>query len=372
MNRREFCRLSVGVVASSVSLIACSGPAPAAPTAQPVTKPSGPAAQIPAPALVAAATPVGVATAVPTTANPVKRGGTFTLARPAGIQQFDPLLAGPENYAWMRGLYNSLLRYDTKLNPQPELAESWDFAADGLSLTFKLRHGVKFHSGREFTSDDVKATVDYAAQDTSAPLIVAYRTIKAVETPDQYTAVLRFDTLNPSIFDALETMYIIDKDTIDQRSKTAVGTGPFKFDKYVPNDRLEMVAFKDYWEAGKPYLDRYVVRQIPDLSSLAINLESGAVDCVWQPAYVALARLKDQGGKFVVDTGAPGAFMFAFEINTKVEPFTNKLVRQAMAWSIDRARFNKTALQGFSDAATLIWPAHSWAYFPDLAGASRL
>ncbi|MBV9173670.1 MAG: ABC transporter substrate-binding protein [Chloroflexi bacterium] len=323
---------------------------------------------MPQPALaLPTATAAAPAATAPAASGAIKKGGTFTLAKPAGITQFDPLQAGPENYAWMRGLYNSLLHYDAQLNPQPELAESWDFAADGLTLSFKLRQGVKFHTGREFTSDDVKASVDFAKQDSTAPLIVAYRTISSVETPDKYTAVLRFDKINPSIFDAIETLYIIDKDTIDQRANMAVGTGPFKFDKYVPNDRVEMAAFDQYWETGKPYLDRYVVRQIPDLSSMAINLESGAVDCIWQPGYVDLARLRDEG-KYGVDPGAPGAFMFALELNTRAEPFTNKLVRQAMAWSIDRARFCKTALQGFSEPATLIWPKHSWAYFPDLAG----
>jgi len=136
----------------------------------------------------------------------------------------------------------------------------------------------------------------------------------------------------------------------------------------VPNDRIELVPFQDYWDRGKPYLDRYIVRDIPDPAALAINLESGAVDCIWQPNFLDLVRFRDSGGKYVADLGAPGAVVYNIIINCKAEPFTNKKVRQAIAWSIDRTRFCKAILQGLAKPTCLIWPTHSWAYFTDLEG----
>lgn len=272
------------------------------------------------------------------------------------------------SYGYNRNLYNTLIRYDYSLTPQPELAEKWDLSSDGKALTLRLRQGVKYHSGHEFTSADVKATWEFAVGDPKTVLRTLFQTIKQVDTPDKYTAVLGLDTVNPSIFDALDVLYIVDKRAMEDAAKSADGTGPFKLDKYIPNDRAEFVPFQDYWDKGKPYVDRYVLRQIPDVSSMVVNLESGAVDCIWQPNHTDLARLKDSRGKFLVHPGAPGAFIYDLAVNVRAEPFTDKRVRQAMAWAIDRSRFCRSILQGLVEPTCLMWPAHSWAYFKDMEG----
>jgi len=297
-----------------------------------------------------------------------RRGGTLTLGKTSAIKEFNPFNLFVGHYAFQRALFDTLIHYDDKLEPQPELAEKWDFSADGRELTLKLRQGVKFHSGRDFTSTDVKNSVEFVQADLTAAMRQGFLTIKKVETPDRYTVTLGFDSVSPGAFDLLDALYVIDKETIKERGNTAVGTGPFKLEKYVPNDRVEMVAFKDYWDKGKPYLDKYVIRQIPDLSALTINLESGAVDAIWQPSYMDLVRLKEQAAKFTVDMGAPSASVLNVALNTKIEPFTNKKVRQAIAWAIDRARFCKTTMQGLVGPTNLIWPPNSWAYCRDLEG----
>ena len=297
----------------------------------------------------------------------VKRGGTFTFATTAGIQEFNPLMLIPGQFPFFQALYNTLAHYDAQLKPQPELAEKWDFSPDGKTLSLKLRQGVKFHTGREFTSADVKHSVEFSQRNEKVTMRTLYQAIKQVETPDNYTVALKFDTVTPGVYDILDTLYIIDKETIEDRSKTAIGTGPFKLDKYIPNDRAEFTAFKDYWEVGKPYLDRYVMRLIPDASTLAINLESGAIDCAWQISFLDAARFQGMGGKYVVDAGAPG-YSLDIGINVTVQPFTNKKVRQAIAWSIDRERFCKTIMRGLAQPTCLMWPPHSWAYCKDLEG----
>ncbi|MBI3976591.1 MAG: ABC transporter substrate-binding protein [Chloroflexi bacterium] len=367
VKRRDFLRL--GAIATGLGVLtACAPSAPPPPTRAPEPTPVKPPAQVPSvPQPGATAAPV--ATQAPT-AQPagVKRGGTFTLARTASIQAFQPFQTVTGHYAFQLALYNRLVRYDTSLKPVPELAEKWDFSADGKSITFKLRQGVKFHSGREFTADDVKFTVEVAQTDEQSVAKALFKAITKVDTPDKYTVTWTFATVYPGVYDLLDQMYIVDRETWADRAKTAGGTGPFKFDKYIPKDRLELVAFKDYWDKGKPYVDRYVIRDIPDLSSMVINLESGAVDCVWQPSYLDIVRLKNAGGKFVTDMGAPGAIMFNLSINNSYGPLKDKRVRQAIAWAVDRARFAKTTLQGLVEPTNLIWPRHSWAYFKDLEG----
>ena len=104
--------------------------------------------------------------AAPRAASP-KRGGTFTLARTAGYSDFNPFNLATGHWASTRSLYSTLTYYDLNLSPQPDLAESWKIAEDGRSITVKLRPGVKFHSGKELTSEDVKSSAEFASTDPS-------------------------------------------------------------------------------------------------------------------------------------------------------------------------------------------------------------
>lgn len=366
LTRRDLLKLAV--TTGALSLIqACAGGGQSTPTAAPQTA-AKPAAQATAAPTVGVPAPTQAPTAIPTKEVGPKRGGTFTVAKTAAIEHFDPMRATSGHYAYQRALYNTLVRLDLDLKPQPELATKWALSADGKAITLELRQGVKFHSGREFTADDVKFCFDFAKTNERNTYLSFYqRNVKQVDVTGKYTVVVRFNDITPGVFDLLDWLFIVDKETIGDITKTANGTGPFKLEKYIPNDRVEMVAFKDYWDEGKPYLDKYVLRQIPDVSSLVINLESGAVDCIWQLSYLDTVRLKDTK-KFVINPGAPGTGMFCLLINVEKEPFTNKKVRQAISWSVDRARFCRTTLQGMAEPTCLMWPANSWAYFKDLEG----
>jgi peptide/nickel transport system substrate-binding protein len=368
LTRRRFLRLSA--TAAGLGLLsACAPAAQPAPTAASQATAAPKATEAPKPAATTA--PAAQATQAPAaTAKPAagpKRGGTLTLARVTGIQEFNPFALNPGTYPILHAIWNTLASYDQKLNPQPELAEKWDLAADGKSVTLKLREGVKFHTGRDFTSADVQPSLEFGQTNERSIMAALLKSVSKVETPDKYTVTLRFAEPTPLVFDVLDVLYIIDKEVIDKRANSASGTGPFKLDTYIPNDRAELGAFKDYWDKGKPYLDKYIVRQVPDTSALSINLESGTVDCIFNPAYVDIVRLKS-AGKFAIDMGTPGTSMFDVGINVSVEPFTDKRVRQAIGWSIDRARFCRTTLQGLVEPTCLMWPKHSWAYFADLEG----
>ena len=347
VTRRSLLRWSGGAATLGL-LAACS---PAAPNPAAATVPV--ASQAPAAA---------------TKAPEPKRGGTLTLGMTAGVQEFNPMNMTVGNAPFIRSVYNTLLRYDESLQPQPELADKWQLAPDGKSISLNLRQGVKYHSGREFTSADVRFSVEFGQTNDRAIMRELFKTVKQVETPDKYSVTLSFATPNPGVYDLLDVLFMIDRETIEDRAKTAVGTGPFRVDKYVPGDRVEMLAFKEYWESGKPYLDKYIARQIPDPSALTINLESGALDYVHSVSLQDAARLQESGGKYVVVRGNQGNSIYDVGMNVKVEPLTDKRVRQAIAWSIDRERFCKTALKGFSTPTCLIWPSYSWAYFQDMEG----
>ncbi|MDA8219034.1 MAG: ABC transporter substrate-binding protein [Dehalococcoidales bacterium] len=367
LTRRDFLKVGIGT-AGVYLLAACSSPttaptqAPAAPAA-----PTKGAAPAPTTGPAAAPTKAPAPTATPAPQGP-KTGGTFIVARTPRINDFNGMHLVRANFGYIRALYNMLVRLDYDLNPQPELAESWKVSPDGLTLALKLRQGVKFHSGRDLTAEDVKFSHEWALDPANgAHLRPAYQLIKELKVVDNYSIELSFDKPNPLIFDALDTLCIYDKSTIGDISKTDVGSGPFMVDKYIPPNEIHMKRFDDYWDKGKPYVDEYQLKSIPDAAALVINLEAGAVDATWSPSFLDVARLKGQKG-YAVDGGLGTPSIFHIAVNVTSGPLSNKKVRQAINHAIDRERCVRTALSDLVEPTWLNWPKGSWAYFPDLEG----
>lgn len=352
-------------------LVACSPAAQPAPTtASKATEAPKPAATS-APAAAATQAPKPATQAPAVTAAPaatVKKGGTITLARTARITNFNPLYSARGHFALPRPMYNALVRLDQNLQPKPDLAESWQLSPDGLTMALKLRQGVKFHSGRDFTSEDVKITWQWACDAQNAAMLrTVFLFIKDVKTPDKYSVELKFDRPCPMVYDALDALWVLDKTKIDALPNTDAGTGPYMVEKYVPPDEVYCTRFPDYWDKGKPYIDKYVLKSIPDESALSLNLESKALDGIWAPPYQDVARLKTQPG-YVVNPGLAVPSNFVVMTKVTVKPFDNKKVRQAINHCIDRERIVKTVTMGLTEPTWLHWTKGSWAYFPDMEG----
>ena len=362
VTRRHF--LHLAAASSAVTLLAACGQTAGPTQTQPAVEPTK-AKPVTQPTAVNAVAPAA-ATAKP---GGPKRGGILRIGMSAGIVNFNPYNWRDGHAGFRRQIYESLLGYNERLEPEPQLAEKWDVSSDGRSVTFHLRQGVKFHSSREFTAEDVKFSAEFAMNDESVIPRGLFQPIKGLEIVNKYAITFRFDTVHPGVFDIANMCYGIDKESIGSITNVAIGTGPFKLERYVPNDRIELVANKDYWQLGKPYLDRQVTTIVPDKQALVLNLESGAIDYAAAVTTVDAVRLKEQATKFKILEDLPGSSMLYLSINTKAEPFTNKKVRQAMAWSIDRERFCRTALQGLAKPTCLMWPSNSWAYFADLDGS---
>jgi len=303
----------------------------------------------------------------------VRRGGTFTMARPNSMQDFSGVWFTRGNTPFIRALYNTLIRLDKDFNPQPELAESWQFSADGRTLSLKLRPGVKFHSGREFTAQDVKFSLSFATEERGgfgSQMRQMFRLVTDVKTPDKYTAELIFDRPTPLVFDVLDTLAMFDQSVASKINTTDAGSGPFMVASYTPNAEVRMKRFDGYWEPGKPYLDEYIVRTIPDTTALAVNLESKAVDAIDGASLYDVVRLKGQQG--IVCEVAANQSAFHFAANVRKEPLSNRRVRQAINYAIDRERCCKTVLQGTVEPTCLHWPRESWAHVRELEGRYSL
>ena len=298
-----------------------------------------------------------------------KRGGTFTLARTASIQDFNGVNLIMGHFAFIRALYNTLVRLDKDLNPQPELAESWQFSPDGLTMTLKLRGGVNFHSGRDFGSEDVRFSWEFSTDKTtgSPQMRELFSLIKDVKMPDKYTVELKFDKPNPLVFDALDTLCMFDRTRVDKLGQADAGSGPFQVVGYRPGGDVLLKRFDAYWEADKPSVDEYTIRQVPDAGAMVLNLESKAVDAIWGVPLHEVARLGALPG-LLADPGPPAPNIYQLMVNVRSEPLSNKKVRQAISHAIDRERICKTILHGTVKPTWLMWPKGSWAYFGDLEG----
>ena len=243
-----------------------------------------------------AATAITSATAKPAAPTP-KTGGILKQAYPLEVVSLDPMLKVQNDFAWI-GVFDRLTAYDDQLKPQPMLAESWEISTDAKQVKLNLRKGVQFHSGREMTSDDVK----YSLQRAANPKVAAAQYtgmaswFSGVDTPDKYTAIFKSDLPRPTIFDLLEFLNICDKDTLEgpDAKNTAVGTGPFKFVEWIPGDHVTLTKNANYWQTGKPYLDGIQIPILRDQQAMTTQLEAGALDIARLPNLVDFNRLKTE------------------------------------------------------------------------------
>jgi peptide/nickel transport system substrate-binding protein len=196
-----------------------------------------------------------------------------------------PLLASDSSSHEVAGLiYNGLVRYDRNLRLEGELARSWDISRDGLTITFHLRKGVKWHDGHDFTARDVlytyRVTID---PKTPTAYAESFKQVKNAEAPDPYTFRVTYarpyaPALESWGMSILPSHLLAGKDiTRSELSRHPVGTGPYVFKEWIPGQKLVLVSNRDYYE-GRPYIDRYVYRIIPDNSTMFMELKAGGLD----------------------------------------------------------------------------------------------
>jgi peptide/nickel transport system substrate-binding protein len=355
-------------------LAACSQPAPAAPTvASAATTPPAAAAAAPATAAAAAPTAPTTVSAAPKAASAAgapKPGGTLRVGMigDLGTLEGQQVTQASVNVTFLA--FDRLIDYDEKLTPQPMLAESWDVSTDLTQFKLNLRKGVQFHTGREFTSDDVKYNLLRVRDPKLAGLVGAAATESAwftsIDTPDKYTIVLTSDKPRPGAFDFFEYFNIQDKDTAegpDARTKI-VGTGPFTFVEWVQGDHFMFTRNKNYWQTGRPYLDGVSINVFKDASAQILQLEAGALDLADSPPVRDSARLRQDPQYTFLGTFIGGQYFCVF-INTSVAPLDNKVVRQALDYALDRQRFAESVMLNLvGPGQDLPWPPQAGAAEP--------
>jgi peptide/nickel transport system substrate-binding protein len=294
-----------------------------------------------------------------------RRGGTLVIGQFPEPPHLTVAFAssGPGNNISPK-IFDGLLTYDHELGPQPQLAESWVVAPDGLSITFKLREGVKWHDGKPLTAEDVSFSLLEIWRKLLARGRTTFAVVEAVETPDPLTVVLRLSAPAPYILNGLTShlAQVLPKHLYDgtdiaknPANVAPVGTGPFRFVRWERGSYLRLERNPDYWDQPKPYLDQVVFRFLPDAAGRAAALETGEVQLVAETGIPGsdLRRLARQPEITVETKGynyiAPITFL-VFNLDRK--PFDDIRVRRAIAHAIDRDFLIRNVWYGYGKPAT--------------------
>jgi peptide/nickel transport system substrate-binding protein len=298
------------------------------------------------------------------------RGGTLNIVQSADIAPSTFLSQNNPNFSIIRTVFNTLTTYDHKtLEPQPELATSWQMSDDGTSITMKLREGVKFHTGREFTADDVIFTIQAVQrEDVSSQLKHVALAIDDMKADDDHTVTLHLSHPVSNLFDLFEMMPIVDKDTFDDllAGKQIIGTGPFKVVKYTPGSGVELARNDDYWVKDRPYLDGINISVQSQSQSMLSSLKSGEAQLAMDMAPLDVVSVKNDPQYDVIESDADDSDYYVGS-NVAIAPLDMPEVRQGIAWAIDRDRILDQALGGIGTTSSLPWSASSPAYDKDKA-----
>jgi peptide/nickel transport system substrate-binding protein len=306
----------------------------------------------------------------PAGAEEPQYGGTINVALHGEIDTIDPhqsvTIVGFQVY---ENIVESLVFPNAALDTmEPQLAAAWTVSEDGLTYTFQLREGVKFHNGKDFTADDVIFSFnritnpDFPGADASSLSMV-----ESVEAPDEQTVVFKLQFPFSAFLTKLEQLWVLPNDPTLDFEQQLVGTGPFKFVEWVSGDHITLARFENYWDEGKPYLDQVIYRPVPEDATKLVELQTGGLNFISNVPYKDVAELENNPDVAVYRT--LGVVRDHLGFNVTKPPFDNPKVRQAMGYLIDREAIAEAILEGYALPANIAIPKTHWAFNTEVENA---
>jgi peptide/nickel transport system substrate-binding protein len=393
LSRRTFVGLSAGLLASAL-LAACgddddddddaspteveAGAEPTATAAEGGTEPTATTEEGDAEpteegdAEPTATTPEPEATPTGDSGAEVTRGGTLIYASNLDADTLDPHFSTQfsERYA-LYLMFNTLVGYDPDFNIVPELAEAWDLNEDGTAITFHLREGVTFHDGTDCDAEAVKWNIERVLDpEVNSPLRSQLEeAVDTVEAVDSVT--LRLNLLKPwrPILASLGERpgFIISPTAAEELgedfARNPVGSGPFRFVEWVPDSHVAMERFEDYWDEGKPYLDRIEIRHVPEGQVQLTQVRTGEAHLIDAIDPTLLPTVQD-AEDVVIEELESGRF-HGVQKDVDKPPFDNEDLRLALDYATDREQIKEVMFGGTGRVATHPLGA-GWAYDPSL------
>ncbi len=280
-----------------------------------------------------------------------KRGGIVRLMGHHEISSLSPDDSGPTVHRTIvTQIHNALLEINEHYVLAQVRAENYTAAADGLSYMFKLRRGVKFHDGREFTAEDVKYSYEWYMNPANAAVNASsFTSIDRIDLPDKYTVMIKMKEPNAAFLRNTATTFIVPAHYHGRIGEKAykgqpMGTGAFKLREWRPAEYTVVEAFEGHFR-GRPNLDQFREDIVPEASVRAIALRSGQSD---SPVWPLLAEdsLRLEADSNYVTYRTSSVAVNHFPINTELPQFSDKRVRQAMMHAIDRQRLIDDVFRG--------------------------
>jgi len=311
-----------------------------------------------------------------------KSGGTLVYGRGADSVSLDPInVTDGESIRVTHNIYETLLEYDHNLELQPKLATEYTSSEDGLTWTFQLREGVKFHDGTDFNAEAVVFNFErwmdpenpyHEGDFPYYPFLYGgfkgdeNHLIESVTATDEHELeiVLKRKTAPFLSYLAISMFGIASPAAIEQYGagigENPVGTGPFKFEEWNRNNTITLSKNEDYWMEGKPYLDQVIYQVIPENSARLNALQTGEIDIVDGMNASDTTIVEDTDGIELLKRPSFNIGYMAF--NMEKEPFDDPLVRKAINMAIDKEEIVDAFYNGLADPATSPLPPSLWSH----------
>lgn len=304
----------------------------------------------------------GAAEAEDGTTGTAASSGQLVIAQSADILTMDPHMHRTRiTQNVVHNVFESLVNQDSELNPVPELATEWE-QVDDLTWRFHLREDVTFHNGEPFDAEDVTFSIERILDpEQASPRASMLEMVESVEAEDEHTVLITTAAPAPTLLSALAVNEIVPSEYVtevgdEQFAAEPVGTGPFVFESWSPNESVDLSANPDHWD-GEPSVDSLIFRPIPEVSSRMAALQSGDV-------HIAAEIPPDLAGQLSGDAeavGVDGTRVFFLAMNVTQPPFDDLDVRVAVNQAVDKDTLVSALYEG--RARTLDQPA-----FPEMVG----
>jgi peptide/nickel transport system substrate-binding protein len=284
-----------------------------------------------------------------------------------------PMLAGDSASHSVAGLiFNGLVKYDTDLSIIGDLAESWDISKDGLVITFHLRKGVKWTDGAAFTADDVMFGFRTITDEKiPTPYKEDFLQVKKAEVVDPYTFRVTYEKPFAPALSSWGNLVVIPRHLLEGKditkselTRNPVGMGPFRLTRWISGQELSLDANRDYFE-GRPYIDSYIFRIIPDPATMFLELQSGGIDMMGLTPIQYTKQTDSEFFRTNFNKFRYPAFSYTYMgFNLRHPWFKDIRVRQAIAYAIDKKEIIDVVLFGLGSPSTGPYVPNTWPYDP--------
>src|SRR5258705_2072606 len=283
----------------------------------------------------------------------------------------------------MATIYDSLVKYKPgSVDVEPGLAEKWDISEDRLTDSFHLRKGVTFHDGTPFNAPNYVKTINRLLDKKDPDSIFntgpvesfiddTYGEVVSSSAPDDNTVVFKFKEVSGPFTTNLAMVWngVVSPTAVTKYKKDfrnhPVGTGPFIFKEYRQGDQVILDANPNYW-GGKPKVDRIVFKVIPDAQAALLAVKRGDVHILADVSVQTVPAAR--GDANLVILNQPGLAVSGIALPNDIKFFSDKRVRQALNYAVDKETLNKTLYQGLAETMNSPLPSSQWGFDASLKG----